>query len=267
MKEAELIKKIQELRKISPRKDWVSFTKSQILGKEPELGVESISVLVNKISLIVSPLIMAIFYPFRFSFKHYKPVLAVLVFLFIVFSTTFTLAQNSLPGDLLFPIKKLAERSRAVFVSEKEKPGVQFELVNKRLEELARITENNQTQKLASSLNEVKNSKETAKKELSKAIANKSKTEAIKIAKEIAPKLIEIGEKEAKVYTALGVEPPEEDKEGMLDKETVELLINDLKNSSLTDLQKNILTEAEKNYEAGNFSAALEKVIEASQTK
>jgi hypothetical protein len=264
MKEAELIKKIQELRKISPRKDWVSFTKSQILGKEPELGVESISVLVNKISLIVSPLIMAIFYPFRFSFKHYKPVLAVLVFLFIVFSTTFTLAQNSLPGDLLFSVKKLAERSRGVFVSEKEKPGVQFELVNKRLEELARITENNQTQKLASSLNEVKNSKETAKKELSKAIANKSKTEAIKIAREIAPKLIEIGEKEKKVYTALGVE----DKEGMPEQKIVaELLINDLKNSSLTDLQKNILSEAEKNYEAGNFSAALEKAIEVSQEK
>ena len=35
MTEKELIFKIRELRQIKPREDWVSLTKSQILGQEP----------------------------------------------------------------------------------------------------------------------------------------------------------------------------------------------------------------------------------------
>ncbi|TSC53743.1 MAG: hypothetical protein LiPW31_313 [Microgenomates group bacterium LiPW_31] len=36
MNEKELISKIQELRQIKPRKDWVVLTKTQILGEQRE---------------------------------------------------------------------------------------------------------------------------------------------------------------------------------------------------------------------------------------
>lgn len=194
---------------------------------------------------------------------QYKPAFVTLIILGILVGA-FSFAQNSLPGDLLYPIKKIVEKSQAIFVSEDEKPRAQLELVNKRLEELAKIAENNQTQKLAPALDEVKTFKNIAKKELSKAISNKSKTEAVKIAKEIASKLKEMGEKEKKVFSALGVEPLESENNEASEKIIAEILINDLKNSSLTEKQQTLLTEAEEYYKIGNYSLALEKILQLS---
>lgn len=270
MTETELIKKIQELRKISPRKDWVSLTKSQIFGKEPEMDFsQNLLFLANKLYLKVSPIAAGIIHPFRFFLGEgrYKPVLIVLAFLFILTSTTFVVAQNSLPGDFLYSLKKITERGQSIFVSERQKPSVQLELVNKRLEELAKITENNQTKKLAPALSEIKTTKDTVNKELSRIIENKPRKEAIKIVKEIAPRLKEIEEREKEVFAILGVEPPEDEGGEISEKTIAEFLINDLKNSSLTPVQENLLTEAEEDYQAGDYSGALEKAIEASWTK
>ena len=176
MTEAEIIRKIKTLKQIKPRKDWVVFAKRQILSEEPVIG--------NRLSFLE-------IFP-RFFFQ-YKPVFATFVIL-IVFIGTFAFAQNSLPGDPLYLLKKISEKSQAVFISETEKPKAQLELVNKRLEELTKIAETNQVKKIAPALEEyqasivqaaknLKEAKEPDVKEIAEATKkleeNKKKVEAL----------------------------------------------------------------------------------------
>ncbi len=136
--EEELIKKIQELRQIQPRKDWVVLTKSQILGEEQKIKLTPFSLIDG----------LRLFFQYQ-----YKPALVGVLSILILFGT-FTFARNSLPGDLLYPIKRIAEKSQAIFVSENEKPQASLELANKRLEELTKITETNQVKKIDPAGNE-----------------------------------------------------------------------------------------------------------------
>jgi len=108
---AELIRHIQELKKIRPRKDWVLLTKEQIFSQYPVPEVQP-----RKISWA--------------WFFQPKPAFAALMSL-IFLAGTFVLAQNSLPGDPLYAIKKIKERGQAVFVSEEELPRYNLEIANK----------------------------------------------------------------------------------------------------------------------------------------
>lgn len=239
MTEKELIGKLQELRQIKPRKDWVVLTKNQILG-ESARGQASVS-----------------FFPI------WKPALVTVTAFGILFGI-FAFAQNALPGDILYPIKKIAEKSQAAFVSEKEKPIIQLELVNKRLEELNKIAENNQLKNLPPALTELKTTKLVAKKEVSNILKNKPEKEAIKVAKEIALKLKEINKKEKQVLTSLRIESEETNQEPT-EKVIAELLIKDLEERTLNEKQQKILQEAKEDYKVGKYSQTLEKILEISQ--
>jgi len=144
----ELIGKIRKLRQIEPSKDWVFLTKTQLLGEE--IGRERISI--N-------------FFPFWKMF--WKPAL-VTVSTFGVLFGLFAFSQNALPGELLYSVKKMAEKGQAVFVSESEMPKYNLEIANKRLEDLNEIAETHQGQKLAQAIEEVEKSKAKAVKDISK---------------------------------------------------------------------------------------------------
>ncbi len=229
MTEKELIGKIRTLRQIRPRKDWVVLTKSQILGEEPKV----------------------LFFPF------FKPAFAGLVAISILFGI-FGFAQNSLPGDSLYSIKKITEKSQAVFVSEEELPKYNLEIVSKRLEDLNKIAETNQVKKLAPALNEFEATKVVAKGIVSETIKNKPEAEAIKIAKKVALKLSEINEKEEKVFTSLGIEVEQEINNEPAEKTVIELLVKDARNSSLTEEQEKDLVKIEQLINSENYVEALE---------
>ena len=97
----ELIFKIKKLKEVKPRKDWVLFTKKQILG---EVESPSFSFKEGFLGL--------------FQYK-YKPAFATLVIVGVLMGT-FGLAQNALPSDSLYPIRKITERIRVSFVSEEK---------------------------------------------------------------------------------------------------------------------------------------------------
>jgi len=224
MREKELIAKIRELRQIKPNKDWVILTKSQILGQEPKMDL---------------------------SLFFRRSVWASLT-LFIILFLVFIIAQNSLPGDLLYPIKKITERSQAVFVSEDEMPKVQLELANKRLEELTKIAETNQVKKLAPAINEFQASiSEAAKK-----IATAKKPDLKEITKET--KKIEEGKQKVE---ALGIVIGETEELDNTLASIVEREIKELEGRSLTEAQEEILAQAKENFEAGNYSQAMEKIL------
>src|SRR3989344_4169651 len=158
MTESDIVKKIRELRKIQPRKDWVSLTKTQILGEEP-----------------------------RFSFfPYFKPAFAGLIAVLVILGV-FGFAKNSLPGDSLYVVRKVIEKSRAVFVSEKDLPAFQLQLANDRLEELSRAPVKN----LAPTINEFQQNLSSAAKNLAKMQATTSTPAVIKKIVEETKKLEE----------------------------------------------------------------------------
>lgn len=244
MTEKQLLRKIRELRQIQPSPAWVVLTKTQILGK-------------NEVR------------PRSFYFALFRPVFSPayvsLIVLFILFGL-FGFAQYSLPGDLLFSLKKVSEKGQAVFVSEEKKPEFELELTNKRLEELNEVAETNRVGNLAPALNEVKTAKVSAKKKIANSIKNKSTEEATKIAKGIAQELNEVNEKEGEIYASLNIEPSQGADE-TAEKAVDELLIKDAKNSTLTEEQENDLAKVEEYYEKGDYAQALEFYLTSSLNK
>lgn len=230
MTEAELIKKIKTLKEIKPRKDWVVLTKTQILG-----NVE------------VRPQL--------FLFPFFKPAYAGL-FLFLLLIGLAEFSQGALPGDPLYSLKRITERTQSVFVSKEEQPKLQLELTNKRLEELNKVAETNQVKNLAPALSEFETTKIAAKKEVVNSIKNKSGKEATKVAKDIASKLNEVNENEKKVYATLNIESTG-GVEQTAEKAVVEILIKDAKNSTLTEEQKADLVKVEEYYKSGDYQEAL----------
>jgi len=247
MTEKQLIAKIQELRQIKPRKDWVVFTKRQILGETGSRPVFSFIDFLKEIQRGE-----------RFIFQH-KPAFATILAL-AIFVGLFGFAQNSLPGDTLFPIKRITEKSQAVFVSEKEQPKHNLELANKRLDDLTKIAESNQTQKLAPAINEFQASFSRAAESLAK-IESKD-PEIIKEIVEQTQKL----EKSKKILTNVyGVAGLEEEEQASPTKIIVEWLIDDLEGRTLTEKQEEVLAEIKEDYKAGNYSDALEKILMINQ--
>ena len=228
MTEADLVKKIQELKKVKPRKDWVVLTKSQILGEEPKI----------------------LFFPF------FKPALATVTTLGILFGI-FSLAQNSLPGDILYPIKKITENSQAVFVSEKEKPAFQLNLTNERLEELTKIAETNQVKKLAPAIGEYQAS-------ISQAAKNLTQIKEPKQALEIGEKIVELKQNAEKVRSLGVVTDGTEELEKEYENTACRIIgqeIESMEKSTLTEKQDKLLPEIKEDYQAGNCSQALEKLL------
>ncbi|MDD2697038.1 MAG: hypothetical protein PHE52_02680, partial [Candidatus Pacebacteria bacterium] len=134
--EKELIGKLQELRQISPRDNWVNFTKTQILGEEPKFTL----------------------------FPYLKPAFAGFIAVFVLFIGLYGVVKNSIPGDLLYSLRRIAHEGQAVFVPESGKTVFQLKLANDRLEDLAKAPAKN----LAPTISEFKANISEAAKNLAK---------------------------------------------------------------------------------------------------
>lgn len=238
MTESDLIQKIRLLKQIRPRKDWALLTKKELFKEE----IPSFKTSRDPFSLILAI--------FPRAFLNYRFAVATLVFVGILVSGAVNFAQNSLPGDFLYPVKRVAEKSQTIFVSGEERPKAQLELANKRLDELTKVAENNQVQKLAPAINEFQASLSQAAKDLKK---------PKKLTKEIVDQTKKLEENRGKVE-ALGVVIGESEEFSNSLKEIVQREIEDLQTRSLSESQEKLLREAKEDFEAGNFAGALEKI-------
>lgn len=235
MTETDLVKKIQELKKIRPRKDWVVLTKSQILGENVKVRLshftyrDSISIIRNLFSL--------------------KPALAGFFVVFILFGVL-GFAKNSLPGDPLYIIRKVAHFSQAILTPEAEKPAYQLKLANDRLEDLTKASVKN----LAPTINEFQASISQATKELSRFDATTSSPTLIKKIVEETKKLKE--NKEKVEFLGVVIEGTEE-LDNALGK-MVGDLIGDLEKRTLTEEKEALLLKMKELFEEGKYSEALE---------
>ena len=120
--------------------------------------------------------------------------------------------------------------------------------------------EGNQVSKLSSALKELSASKSEAKKEVVNSIKNKPE-EAVEIAKKVAPELQEINEREDQVLASLGLEPVQEETGEPTEKTVIEVLIQDVENSSLTEEQENDLAKVKELYDNENYQGALDSYM------
>ena len=127
--ERDLIGKIKKLKKIQPSSEWLDSTRhnliSQISFEEDNRGLKSGFGLFNWLKRPQS--------------------LALAICLLIIFIAgpwmTLKASQSSLPGEILYSVKKAAEGVQATVASENDKAQLQVEFAGRRIEELTKITE------------------------------------------------------------------------------------------------------------------------------
>jgi hypothetical protein len=136
--------------------------------------------------------------------------------------------------------------------SETEKPNVQLELANKRLEELNNIAQNNQVKKLAPAIQEFQANVSQAAKDLAQA-----KQPDVKQIIDTTKKITENKQK----IEALGVEVGDSKELDNALAQVVEKEIKELEDKSLTESQEEVLTKVKESFEAGNYSEALEEIL------
>ncbi|MFH1451009.1 MAG: DUF5667 domain-containing protein [bacterium] len=235
MEEKELINSIRSLKEIKPENEWVALCRGRLFGTEEKAPIWHVLPHFN-LRLAVIP--------------------GVCLSLLAMISSA---SQSSLPGDLLYPVKRATEEMRTEFVSEGEKANVHLEMANRRVDELAKIAENNQVEKLATALNELKTTKEAVKDNVTTMAKNKPSQEMVKVAKEIAVKLDKVNKKETEVMAILGIEAKEN--EQTAEKAVAELLIEDAEQSLLTETQTFHLEEAKRYFSEESYKRSLEEIL------
>lgn len=232
MQEKELIAKIKELRRIKPNQEWVFLTKNRILGQEQEAKLPSVGYSLGEVlrGLFFRPVL--------------KPAYATLLALLVIFGL-FGFAQNSLPGDYLYPIKRITETGQTLFASAEEREQINLELIEKRLGELTKIVEENKTKKLAPAIREF----QTA---VSEAVPGADQ-ESLK-------KVVEIRNRTAELQTrGVVIEGDEVQKLGMGPLVGIlEEMIADLENRSLTTKQELVLDRMKELVAEGRYLDAIE---------
>lgn len=247
MDEKQLISHLRELREIRPRQDWVSLVKDRILSENPAFAEAT----ADKASFIS-------FFPlFR-----YKLAFAPIVSVFIIIGL-FGFVSNTIPGDLLFSVKKITETAQISFSSINERPKTQLKLVNKRLEELSKIAGNNQVKSLDPAIKEFQASIVQATKDLTGMNLNVTSSDSM-IVKEIIAESQKLEENKGRIEAVLGtnIGNTEELTNALrqLERQTAFHLIADLEERTLSENDTQLLNQARDDFNAGNYATSLEKI-------
>jgi len=223
--ENELIGKLKELRQIQPQKSWVSLTKSQILP------LESVG----------------------FSFFPYlRPALAGFLAVFVLMGGLYLAVKNSVPGEALYTLRKIAHESEAFFVSEQEKPAFQLKLANDRLEDLAKASAKN----LAPTISEFQANIAEAAKGLAKIDATTSDPVVMKKIVEATKKIEENKQKVESLGVVIGEEETSELNSALF--RIIKNLMRDLDNCTLSEEKTKAIDEMRELFIEGKYSEALE---------
>ena len=170
--------------------------------------------------------------------------LAVILLLII---GVFGFATQTMPGDLLFPIRKIAEQSQATLTGQTALRQEVVKLSN-RINDLAQVAKEGRVNNIPSAISEINNNVS----ELAKNLKNNPVDSAT--IKEIAVSLKTLADVPG---TDLSASP------AMIDlyQTLVQQQIADLEKSTLTDDQQTTLNEVKDLYQQGKYSDALEKIL------
>jgi hypothetical protein len=242
--EAQLISQLKELKEIKPRKEWAILLKSQILSENQtetvkipaqKVGNWEIGKLIENWKLIIGN-----------SFSR-KLAYSFAAFLFIIVGLA-GFSKYSMPGDLLFPAKKISEQSTAALSGQTTLKQDVTALSN-RINDLAQVAREGKRGNIPSAISEI-NANVLA---LTKNLKNNPVSDP-KTLKDIASSLKILADVPG---TDLTTNPDVES----LYQTVVKSQIADLQKTTLTDLQKASLAAAEDLYSQGKYADALESLL------
>ena len=251
MEEQELISKIRELKQIKPRQEWVVFAKQNLFEEKTVISSQKISS-AERLSMVLD------IFPRVVSHLNYKYALATCMFMFLMASSVFIYAQNALPGDSLFAVKKLTEKAGTLLTSNVQSPENQLEITTKRLNELAQITETKQSQRLAPAIKEFQAS-------VKDAVANiKNMRGSQDLSKGLIAQARKLEEsKQRAEVRGVAVGDMTELDNALAD--LIKIEIKDLESKTLTEEQTKDLQLAKESFEKKKYSDALEIILELTQ--
>lgn len=145
MTEKELLQKIQFLKEIKPNKEWADLLLTRILEEKPTIKASRISKLKTIPVLFRFP---------AFSFR-WRVVFATFAFL-LLFSSSFALAQYSLPGSPLYPLKQLTYEVKLYLAKEEQKPEAKIAIVEQKINDLIKVTDGRKEEKTKAAVKEIK---------------------------------------------------------------------------------------------------------------
>ena len=235
MTEKQLISKLQMLKKIEPSKDWALLVKSQILGSET---VKTVTPQNSPYKKILSGFFGLM------NQRNFAYAFSVMVF---VFAGLMGFAQYTLPGDMLFSVKKITEQSQASLTGESDVKS-NFETFKKRSQDLAQVVKDKKSLNKSSAIQEVND----AAKSLANAIHNDPKA-----AKEVALEL-----KNNQTLLSLQGEESKEASD-ILYQAVVKPVLDDMNmnKENLTESQQELVLQANALYDEGRFMESLEKIL------
>ncbi len=216
MDEKKIISQLNKIKRIQPDKDWQVSLRNEIIGED--VTVKNL-------------------------FSH--SVLAT-ASVFGLIAVMFVSAQNTVPGDSLYALKQVTEKTQRILSA--DKANFELNLAEKKIENLARVRIEHRDKGIV----ELRETKSRAEKEVVRSLTELSPEIAIEKAREVAPSLVNLREKEV-----LAVGSLEEEANGDSEKMIAEILISDLESRTLTDSQLIMIQEAREKIEQEQYFEAM----------
>lgn len=244
MNKLELSDTIKQLKEIKPRREWVSLLRSEILTPaENRQPIAQNDIFIAERRTRIWDMVSDVMSHRRFAYAS-----ATFVFMVVAF---LGFARYTMPGDVLYPIKKVAE----------QQIQTPLKIAYNRSEELMAIVKENKTQNLEPAITEYRASISDAVKNLTDALAVDSNKEAVA---QVIAEVKKIQENQQQLET-LGVNVGGGEEMSQLNTmlaSIVETQIADLEKLTLTEPQQEVLKQAKELYEEESYSDALEKILE-----
>lgn len=221
----QLIGEIRKLRQIKPSQSWVSSVKRDILGEDRGFT----------------------FFPNVFLRSAFVPAIAIFMIVGLV-----GVSQNALPGDFLYPVKKMTENGQSIFVSDVNMPVFELKLASARLNDMTYAPAGN----LGPTINEFQANVMDAAKKLSNIDASTSDPVLIKKIVAAAKKVEADKQKVESMGVVVGNEATTELKNAL--KIMADNLIVDLESRSLNEGKALVLSQMKELIEKGQYAESLE---------
>jgi len=236
MTEKQLLKQVRKLRDIKPRHDWVLLTKDRIFEHKEEAETPSFLFLLReRLQLVL----------------QHKPACAVIVALVVIIGT-FGFAQRSLPGDALYPVRRMSEKSN-VLVSRESQTQQTIDQANRRLNDVAKAAEKKAEKNLAPAITEFQESVSEIARNLAEAGDKNTVREIVREVQKL--------EEKAEEVSVLGVEVGVNEELDTVLRDILERELAVFEGKELSEEQQGILEEVTVLYKEGSYTAALEKLL------
>ena len=239
--EKKLIEQMRELKEIKPRQEWVVLAKARIFDESVALKIPA-----QKIG-------------FWDLIRYWNSELGIskkmaYSFVAVIFISVGLVgfANNTVPGDMLFSIKKITEQSTAALSGE-TLLRQNLATLNNRINDLAQVSKEGKTAKISSAMSEVSVNASALTENLKKELVADSAT-----IKEIAVSLKTLA-------SIIGTDLSENSEMKILYKTVVESQIADMEKSTLTEKQAEVLEEAKELYKEEKYLSALEIILTINQ--